>query len=158
MIPEYKFYHGVVLAELVQLSPRAVAIDELHEQGRLTSYKIDGRLGLHIKHSTQRLHPWSFTFSAQNVRELRELRTEFSKVFVVLVCCSDGMVCLQLDDFLAVLSVGEANQAWIKIDRTRGKWYDVGSERAGQSRKFPSGLDPLLEALVEDKSSLLREG
>lgn len=147
MIAEYKLYHGAVLAELVHRCPDPLQIDELDEIGRLSSYILDSTVGLQIKHSTARLRPWQFTFTRQNISELLDLRHSFSHVFIVLVCNTDGMVCLTLADFLKVMGSGESEQIWIRVDRPRGKWYEVSGGRTKTPRKLPHGIEPILLTL-----------
>lgn len=109
MIADYKFYHGAVLAELVSAKVGPLAIDELTEEGRLSSYILDGRTGLQIKHSTNRLHPWQFTFTKANLVELLALQQSYKSVFVVLVCHTDGMVALTLEEVTEILAAGESD-------------------------------------------------
>src|SRR5690606_2955010 len=73
MIPEYKLYHGAVLADIVDRCDGAVAIRECIDAGRLLNYVLDDRIGLQIKYSTARLGPWSFSFSSRHVAQLRSL-------------------------------------------------------------------------------------
>jgi hypothetical protein len=147
MIPEYKLYHGAVLAELVDHLPNGVAIDELREDGRLTSYVLDNRVGLHVKHSMQRLSPWQFTFTAANVAELGFLQMTHNDSFVVLVCRTDGMVCLTIEELKSVLAFGAADQAWVRVSRHRRELYSVAGGASELSRKKPDGLDPIVQCL-----------
>lgn len=147
MIPEYKLYHGAVLADLVHVLTEEVSIHELDEVGRLSSYILNGAIGLQIKHSSHRLHPWSFTFTRQNLEELHLLGSKFPCVYVVFVCHQDGMVCVNGDDLLSILETGESDQAWVKVDRRRGQWYAVWGGRAELPGKRPQGLDLLVEAV-----------
>ena len=151
MIPEYKLYHGAVLGELVHELSVPVAIDELNETGRLSSYILDGRVGLQIKHSTQRLSPWSFTFTRYNMSELLALRARFDSVYVVFVCETQGMVCLTIEDMLSVSEVGQSEQVWVRIERRRGKWFQVHGSEGTLAAKKPNGLDPLLDDLQPDR-------
>lgn len=146
MIPEYKLYHGAVLAELVHELSVPVTVDELSEAGRLSSYILNGHIGLQIKHSGQRLHPWPFTFTRQNFSELLALRQTCDQVYLVLVCHTDGMVCLTLDEVAALITVADSEQAWLRIDRRRGQWYTVNGS-ASLPIKRPKGLDALVESL-----------
>lgn len=148
MIPEYKLYHGAVLAELVHRHPKGLCIDELIEEGRLSSYVLDGSIGLQVKHSTQKLYPWQFTFTKSNLVELLALRQRYKSVFVVLVCHTDGMVCLTIEEATAILAAGETDQAWIRVERRKGEWYAVWGGGAELPNKKPNGLDLLLEALA----------
>lgn len=123
MIPEYKFYHGAVLAELVHELPFPVKVDELYENGRRSSYIIESAVGLHVKHSSKRLHPWNFTFTQQNLNELKLLADVFPDVFLVFVCEAQGMVCCTYKEFETYIGVGLVETPWIRIDHRKGQWY-----------------------------------
>lgn len=146
MIPEYKLYHGAVLAELVDTLTRKVAIDELAEDGRLTSYVLDDCVGLHVKHSTKKMGPWQFTFTQANIHELGLLQMTHRASFVVLVCHTDGMVCLSIDEVLELLGL-QMDQPWIRVSRHRGEWYSVNGAAAEAPRKRPEGLGPIVTRL-----------
>jgi len=147
MIAEYKFYHGAVLAELINLKTGPLSIDELSEDGRLSSYVLDGKVGLQIKHSTNRLHPWQFTFTKANLVQLLALQENCSAVFAVLVCYTDGLVALTLEEVTEVLAAVELEQAWIRVDRKKNEWYSVNAGVAGLSRKRPQGVQKIIQAL-----------
>jgi hypothetical protein len=146
VIPEYKLYHGAVLAELVHKLSRPLSIDELTETGRLSAYVLDGRIGLQVKHSSQRMNPWPFTFTRQNLAELLQLRQSCEQVFLAFVCHTDGMVCLSLEETTSMIEVAGSEQAWLRIDRRRGQWYSVHGG-AGLPVKKPRGLDSLTQEL-----------
>jgi len=149
MIPDYKLYHGAVLAELVDGAKRTLSIRERVEEGRLGSYVLDDRVGLHIKHSAVRMPPWQFTFTPGNGRELLELRRTVSSVFVVLVCWLDGMVCLSLDELFEILGDEALPQGWVRAERKKNEWYGVSGPRAVLSAKKPQGLAQLIGALEQ---------
>jgi len=151
MIADYKFYHGVVLAELVNHMVGPLSIDELIEEGRLSSYILDDKIGLQIKHSTNRLHPWQFTFTKQNLLQLLSLQQKFGSVFIVLVCNEDGMVTLTLEEVTAILTTGESEQAWIRVDRKRNEWYAVNGGAAELPNKTPQGVQPIIQALCANR-------
>jgi hypothetical protein len=147
MIAEYKFYHGAVLAELVNLKIGSLAIDELYEDGRLSSYILDGKVGLQIKHSANRLHPWQFTFTKANLVQLLALQQNYGFVFVVFVCHDDGMVALTLEEITEVLAPGESEQAWIRVDRKKNEWYSINGGAAELPGKRPQGVQKIIQAL-----------
>lgn len=149
MIAEYKFYHGVVLAELINHMVGPLSVDELVEEGRLSSYILDNCMGLQIKHCTNRLHPWQFTFTKQNLLQLLALQERFGTVFVVFVCHEDGMVTLTLKEVTGILTSGESEQAWIRVDRKRNEWYSVSGGAAVLPNKKPQGVQPILQALSD---------
>jgi hypothetical protein len=147
MIADYKFYHGAVLAELVNLKAGALTIDELYEEGRLSSYSLDGCVGLQIKHCTNRLHPWQFTFTKTNLVHLLTLRKSYEVVFIVLVCRTDGMVTLTLAEATQILAPSESEQAWIRIDRKKNEWYSVTGGAAELAGKRSQGVLRIIQAL-----------
>jgi hypothetical protein len=148
MIREYKLYHGAVLVHLVDCLRRPVAIEEFVEDGRLTTYVLDGRIGLHIKHSLQRLTPWQFTFTAGNVRELGYLQMNYTDAFIVLVCRMDGMVCLTIDEVKSLLSFGRGDQASIRVSRHRNEQYSVSSATAELPQKRADGVGMIVDRLT----------
>jgi hypothetical protein len=153
MIRDYKLYHGAVFAELIDCLTKPVSIEELVEDGRLTTYVLDGVVGLHIKHSTKRLNPWQFTFTAANASELGLLQMSHSDCFVVLVCHTDGMVCLTMGELLSLLTFGEGDQASVRVSRQRNEQYAASSGSAELQRRKPDGLGPLLERLNRQSPS-----
>lgn len=147
MIREYKLYHGAVMAELVDCLEKPVAIEEMVEDGRLTSYILDGRVGLHVKHSTKRLNPWQFTFTAANANELGLLQMTHNDLFVVLVCHTDGMVCLTIEELRSLLAFKQGDQASIRVSRHRNQLYEVSSSTAELPRKKPDGVGAIVDCL-----------
>jgi hypothetical protein len=150
MIADYKLYHGAVLAELVDESTRTVGIRESVEEGRLHSYVLDERIGLHIKHSAARLPPWQFTFTPANGQSLEHLREQFGQVFVVLVCWLDGMVCLSLDELEQITAGARPVQGWVRAERSKNEWYSVSGQQAGL--KKPQGLSGLIDKLERQEA------
>ena len=147
MISEYKLYHGAVLAELVSQSTGSISVDELHKDGRLSFYIINGKLGLYVKYCTNRLHPWQFTLSKANVAQLYSLRQRVSDVFLLLVCHTDGIVALTLSEIMEVIAAGASDQAWIRVDRRRREWYSVSGAAGELSGKRPHGIGKIIQAL-----------
>lgn len=150
MIADYKFYHGAVIAELVSLQVAPLTIDELNEDGRLSSYILNGRIGLQIKHSTNRLHPWQFTFTKANLVQLLALQQCYDSVFIVLVCHTDGMLTLTLNEVTEILPTEESKQAWIRVDRKKKEWYSVNGTLELQGKR-PQGVQKIVQALEESR-------
>lgn len=147
MIPDYKLFHGAVLAEIVHDLAHPVTIDELTEDGRLSSYVLNHSVGVYIKHSSQRLRPWSFTFTPANLTELEQLRALCETVFVVFVGQQMGIVCLTWDEVSSVVGEGDSGQAWVRVDRPRGKQYSIFGTKGPLKSKKPYGVDCLLSEL-----------
>jgi hypothetical protein len=147
MIPEYKLYHGAVLAELVDRCGSAVSIRAYQDSGRLLNYVLSDAVGIQVKHATQRLHPWQFTFPKTHLEMLASLKSRLRSVFIVLVCHTDGMVCLHVDEVLPSLNAAFGSQAWLRADRRKGEWYRVYGPAGEYPTKFPTGIDPVVEAM-----------
>lgn len=148
MIADYKFYHGVVLAELVNLKAGPLSIDELSEVGRLSAYILDGVVGVQIKHSTNRLRPWQFTFTTANLVQLRALEKSYPAVFIVLVCRNDGILTLTLEEAAQILTGGHSDQAWIRVDRKKNEWYSVNGSVSELVGKRPQGVQKIIQRLA----------
>ena len=146
MIPEYKRFHGAVLAELVDRSPQAISIEEWPDRGRLASYIINNQIGLYIKHSGSRLYPWQFTFTRGNFDTIRVLQSRCRKVFVVLVCWVDGMVSIAENELVPAFPEG-TEQLWLRAERRKGEWYTVSGPMLTSEIKRPNGVDSLMEEL-----------
>jgi hypothetical protein len=104
MTPEYQFYHGAILHEIVLASGMGLSIRVFDFHGRPDAYIINGELGLLIKHSTARITPWSFTFQKEHVAELFALRKVTRVCFVGFVCGEDGFVCVRDSALVSVLT------------------------------------------------------
>ncbi|MFG1241873.1 hypothetical protein [Xanthobacter versatilis] len=122
-------------------------IEELREDGRLSSYILDKRVGIHVKHSASRLHPWQFTFTQANILQISMLKERCATVFIVLVCHSDGMVAITFEEINQMLETGRSDQAWVRVDRQKNKCYSVTGGLAELGGKRPQGLIQIIHAL-----------
>ena len=148
MIPEYKLYHGAVLTEIVHRHDGEVTIRDMREEGRPSSYMLNGSVAIQIKHASQRLHPWAFGLTKANLDDLYELNSKVPTVFIVFVCHTDGMACVLLDELIGALPPQETYQQFVRVDRRKGEWYRVivgGRELDGRK---PNGVDAILAALT----------
>ncbi|HXC50655.1 MAG TPA: hypothetical protein VN634_07225 [Candidatus Limnocylindrales bacterium] len=147
MIPDYKLYQGAVLADLVDLAERGISISELLEEGRLHSYLIDQKVGLHVKHSGARLSPWQFTFSPENRSSLEKLSKTVEHVFVVLVCWLDGIVALSSTEWSVLLGADHARQGWIRAERRKRGLYTITGSAGSLSYKKEQGVCSVVSTL-----------
>lgn len=147
MIPEYKLYHGAVLSELVDRCGAAISIRAYQEAGRLLNYVVSEVVGIQVRHATQRLHPWQFTFTQPQLNALAEIKGKCEFAFLVLVCHTDGIVCVPVDEALPSLTAAVGSQAWLRADRPKGKWYRLYGPAGEFPNRFPSGVDLVVEAI-----------
>ena len=116
MVREFEFYHGAAIARLIN-SRRNISIERYPAGSNNASYVINNQIGLYLKHSTSRLSPWVFTFKEGHQKEIQEMQRELGTVFVVLICGSDGMVCLDYAEFKVALDDNHGQAEWIKAAR-----------------------------------------
>lgn len=149
MTPEYQFYHGALLHEIVIRAGRELRIELRNVHGRADAYVIDGSVGLLIKHSTMRLTPWAFTFSRDHVDEIRALRAGTKVCFVGLVCGDDGFVCVRDADLVSILSPTDKDLASVRVERRPRKMYRVSSGGNELAGKLARGVEEILSALKQ---------
>lgn len=153
MIPEYKLYHGAVLADIVDKAQGEVSFREVVDDGRLLNYVVNDRVGLQIKYSTARLRPWHFSFSSAHIEQLRALTKEFPRTFVVLVCRTDGFVSIPAVPLLTFLAKG-AGSAWLRVDRKKREMYRVFGPAGDYGSKMRTASEPIVESLFDTDLNL----
>lgn len=153
MIREFEFYHGAALARLIH-GYEGLGVEQYSAATSNASYVIDNKLGLYLKHSTNRLSPWTFTFKREHQQEIEEMREKLSDVFVVLICGKDGMACLSFNELKLALDTEFGPVEWIKAARrTREKYTISGSDgklktKIGEN-EFPTKIITRLRLLNE---------
>ncbi|TBA92350.1 hypothetical protein ELH50_22625 [Rhizobium ruizarguesonis] len=147
MIPEYKFYQGVVLSELVDAAPAPIKISEVIDGGRLGSYVVNEKVGMQIKHSSARLSPWSFTLKENHLAQLHKMRTTLEAVFLVLVCGEIGMLALDMTEVTEICGATADNQYWLRVDKRPRGMFGVHGSLGTLRQKKSDGLETVVGAL-----------
>jgi hypothetical protein len=125
MIADFEKYHGVALRSIVVANKGSVLIRKCEETGRVNSYVINEKVAILIKHSSKRLPPWQFTFTEDQLDELRDLQVEAEALWLVLVCGSDGIVALAEYEFEEIVGPLGFSTPFVRIDRGRRTMYHV---------------------------------
>lgn len=149
MTPDYQFYHGALLHEIIVGAgcEIRIALNDFH--GRPDAYVINGEVGLLIKHSAARLTPWVFTFAKEHVVELESLRKVTKVCFIGLVCGEDGFVCIRDTKLISVLTPTECEAASVRIDRRARKMYGLSSSGNELDGKIARGVQEILEEIKQ---------
>lgn len=150
MIPDYRLYHGAVLASLLGSMNVGVRVSAEPHAGRLLNYILNERVGLQVKYATQRLHPWHFSFQESHVRALESLAARLPACFLVLVCERDGFIALDADQVLSAFLPLSTGQSWLRADRKKREMYRVYGPAGELPGRFRTTLDPVLEAILDD--------
>ncbi|MEW6330343.1 MAG: hypothetical protein AB1560_02680 [Pseudomonadota bacterium] len=144
MIKEFERYHGVVFARILHSSKCMVSLQPYPTPGN-SSYVVNGNIGIYIKYSGKRMSPWRFSFTREHQEEIKQMRDQLGKVFVVFVCGTDGVVSLSYNELKSVLDDTHGDVEWVSISRSARKMYLIkGSDgklpfKAGK-RDFPQSL------------------
>ena len=147
MIPDIDRYHGIVLRQLVVASKRPLVIQLADNSGRVDCYRV-GDVAIQIKHSSKRLSPWQFTFSAEQMSELASLAETHRNAWSLLVCGPDGVLALSLGQLRRAVGQLTEGTASIRVHRARNSMFRVSASSEELSMAFPRGVEPLLGDLA----------
>lgn len=147
MIGEFERFHGVVLRDLIVRAKFELRFRVLDDAGRVNSFLLDGRVAVHIKHSSKRLAPWLFTFSDDNHDEIERLPSGGRSLWLALVCGIDGVLVLSHTEYRSLTdNPGQASR-FIRVDRDRHTQYRVfGNSGLLRSAK-PRGVTAIVADL-----------
>jgi hypothetical protein len=147
MIGEFEKYHGAVIRDIIVGYGKPIQIEVSDDIGRVNTFILNHKTGVHIKHSANRLPPWQFTYSADNLLEIDQLAKRSQKVWLIHVCGQDGFVALSFDEFNSINSVGAETTRFIRVDRDRNTMYRVNGTNGKLGRSKPRGLNAIFEEL-----------
>jgi hypothetical protein len=88
---------------------------------------VNKEIGVYIKYSTKRMTPWNFTLLKEHQDEIESMKGHLKKVFLLLVCNDDGIVCLSYSELKQILDEQHAPVEWISATRQKHKMYTVKS-------------------------------
>jgi hypothetical protein len=152
MTPEYQFYHGALLQEIIARAGGPIQIALFDFYGRPDAYIIDGAIGIVLKHSGARLTPWLFTFTKENITELHALRSNSKVCFICLICGEDGFVCIRDADLIQILSPTDSDVVSIRVDRRPRKMYRVSSSGHSLDGKLAKGIAEIVAEIIQERS------
>jgi hypothetical protein len=128
MINEFETYHGLVFSRLVHGRSKRFSIEPFPTPDN-ASYIVDEKIGIYVKYSSKRMSPWRFSFHKRHQDELLSMRNKLSKVFLLLVCRTDGIVALDQDEIDQILDEIHGPVEWIRVARPpRGMYSVTGSD------------------------------
>jgi len=125
MIREHELYHGAALLKLLSSGALPIEVRPFSTSGSKSSYLINGKIGVYIKHSSIRMSPWAFTFQPAHQEELVEMEAALKNIFLLLVCERDGVAVLTGSEIRTVLNMGQRATQWISVKRGKRQQYQV---------------------------------
>lgn len=124
MIKEFEFFHGLVFARILHRTQQTLSI-KLFQSSSNASYILNETTGVYVKYSSKRMTPWRFTFRSEHQAEIDLLKANFDKVFLLLVCNDDGVVCLSYSELKQLLDNQHEPIEWISATRHKREMYAV---------------------------------
>ncbi|MEX5219436.1 MAG: hypothetical protein NW701_16525 [Nitrospira sp.] len=132
MLKEFKFFHGVVFADLIHATGSKLTIRSYSSTSN-SSYVINENFGLYIKYSSKRMSPWRYSFKREHQDEIAKMRQDFGQVYVIFVCNDDGYVALNFSQLKTILNDQHDDVEWVSVSRNRREMYLVN----GSDGKLP---------------------
>lgn len=149
MIADFERFHGVALRSIIASAHNPVTIEAWDQSGRIDSYVVNGVSAIHLKHSSKRLPPWQFTFTEDEISELSQLRSRTQQLWIVLICGSDGLVCLSDAELRGL--IGGGTTPFIRVDRDPRSMYRVFGNGGRLRRAKAKGVDEVHQDLTRPK-------
>jgi hypothetical protein len=150
MIHELEKYHGLVLRDIIVCAGQAtIAKHDL--AGRVNCYKINGHLGLLIKHSTSRLTPWVFSYNRAQMSEVQEAASACETFWLAHVCGGDGIMTLSMSEFSSINPPGGMTTCFVRVDKSRNTMYRVFGTGGELPFKKSRGVGCLVSSLVHEQ-------
>jgi hypothetical protein len=139
---EFEFYHGIALCKIIHNSPNTTI--KLYSEKSNSSYIVNGSIGIFVKYSTKRMSPWQFTFAKSHCDDLFTMMKNFKRVFLILVCRDDGIVCLNSQEIEKLIVKNHHRSQGLSVSRRPREKYRVASRRGLKYKiadnKFPMKL------------------
>ena len=120
-IKEYEFFNGVVLNRLIRKG-KPIEIDTFPSDGNNT-FMINNKLAIYIKYSNKKISPWRFTFTKKHQEELKIIKDMLDYVYLILVCETDGVVCIEYSELKQILDEHYENIEWVSASRLKREKY-----------------------------------
>ncbi len=90
-------YHGAALTQIAE-HPEFTAINAFKTDTGISrsTFRINDDIGIYLKYATEPkgpYHEYRFTFSTENLRELKDIAAKTTHVHLALVCVQDRQIC-----------------------------------------------------------------
>ena len=122
-IDKLEFYHGAALTKLLNFGEK-LSIQTFPSESNAT-FTINGNIGVYIKYSAKRMTPWVFTFKKIHQVELKAISELHKETFLVMVCGSDGITCVNYKRLRKLLDENFDLAEWVKAHRYGREQYQV---------------------------------
>ncbi len=139
-IDKFEFYHGAVLTKLINFGEK-LSIQTFPSESNAT-FTINGNVGIYVKYSAKRMTPWVFTFKKIHQVELKAISELHKETFLVMVCGSDGVTCINYKKLKKLLDDNFDLAEWVKAHRYRREQYQLSGSDGELNYKIPKKSFP----------------
>tara|TARA_B100001248_G_C27118934_1_gene334832 strand:- start:112 stop:561 length:450 start_codon:yes stop_codon:yes gene_type:complete len=136
----FEFYHGAALAKLLNHGEK-ISIKTFPSESNAT-FTLNDKVGVYIKYSKKRMTPWVFTFKKIHQEELKVISELHKHTFLIMVCGSDGIACINYNQVKKLLDESFAEAEWIKAHRYRREQYSLTGSDGKLNYKMPKNSFP----------------
>ena len=139
-IDKFEFYHGAALSKLF-VPDRKVTINSCPTTSKC-AYTLNDSIALYIKYSQGRMTNWNFNFKKIHQEEIKEIYDLHKQLFLLLICGSDGIVCLSYNELKKVLDEHFDENESINVKRWRKQQYGIKGTNGKLEFKIPVNAYP----------------
>ena len=127
MLDKSEYYHGAAIVRLLE-NNKCESLKKIKNLG----YLANGEIFILLKYRTNSRSPWNFTFDSEDIERCIKFSEMHRKVIVGLICGSDGVCSLDLDEVKFLLG---SEAGWIRAARKHKESYKVTGSKGELFRK-----------------------
>lgn len=139
-VQEQDIYHGPALMQIVE-HDSFKALNKADD--RYGHYLVNKDICLWFKYASSKDGPWSFTFSASDLVQVKKELGGKGKTFFVFACGHVSVCCLSEEELKKVVDLSSAKAQWVRIEAPENKQMRVtGSSCADNPLKVAHNSFP----------------
>ncbi|MEB1809567.1 MAG: hypothetical protein LPK26_20105 [Bacillaceae bacterium] len=132
-------YHGAVLTQITEHSSFK-ALNKVDSQ--YGHYLVNHDTRLFVKYLTKQSSPWNFKFSYSELQSIQSDMESTARVFLCLVCGSETICALNIQEFSNLIDVTSSENQSIIIDVPAGGSMHVKGTAGKLSKSLPHNSFP----------------
>lgn len=101
------------------------------------------KVGLYLKHSTNRISPWRFSFKDYQQKEINALSNECDTIFVLLITNQEGVAVVNQKVLPKLFNETIEDSEWISVSRKIRQNFRVSSKDGVEKMIIPKNSFPI---------------
>jgi hypothetical protein len=118
---EYLRYHGFAIAELLdnaadygEFFTRPFGVKRISSVKNYI-YSVNNNFGLYLKYSKKAHSPWRFTFTPEQLEDLKTNSNYFSSLWAVFSCSDSCVAVLTYDELSNLVDTDSQSPQWVSV-------------------------------------------